>query len=149
MALTIREQIAVALKASLAGLSGVTVARNPIVDFDEDELPAVGLFLGDQNSEDGPTSDITINRMVVAIAGHATGATGEAAESAANLLYRSALAVTIADHTLGGLAVNIRETGLTVIFNTGAEGEVPLAGFELSLEVEYWTATRDPTALAP
>jgi len=148
MALTVREQIAVTLETLLSGL-GATVLRNPQDDFEEGDLPAIGLFLGDESTEEGPTSNISIDRMDVVVAGRAKGATGAEADTAANALYGDALTAIMGDHTLGGLVVNTRKTGLSVSLNANAVGEIPLAGFELSIEIEYWTAATDPTALAP
>jgi hypothetical protein len=147
-ALTIREQIMRALKAELETI-GVTCTRAPIADFDMDELPALGLFAGDEESREGPTMNTCIEHMEVTIAGHATGASGEAAETAANELYGQALAAVMADYTHGGLAVNSQKTALMATLNYGADGEAPLAGFELSLDIEYWTLGDDPTASAP
>lgn len=152
MADTIRERLAAALKTRLLTLTGVTVARAPQSDFAESELPALGLFMGDERRQDSSLSgsvEIAERRMEVLIVGHAKGASGEAAETAAHDLYGRAVIAVLADHTQGGLAIDTREAGLIVTANAGAEGETPLCGFELSLEVDYWTRAADPTALAP
>lgn len=146
---TIRELIVLNLLSALATVTGVTVARAPVVAFDQGELPALGLFAGDEATVEGDTMAIDVNRMEVIIAGHAKGATGAAAETAAHALYGRALAAVMADYTRSGQAVNTRKTGLMMTFNDGAEGEIPLCGFELTLEVRYETLSADPTALAP
>jgi L-alanine-DL-glutamate epimerase-like enolase superfamily enzyme len=137
------------LALTIGGIAGVTFVRAPENDFDESELPALGLWLGDDRTEIGPTLDIAIEATEVRISGNATAASGAAAEIAANDLYGKALSAALADPTLGDLAVNTRKIGLTMIHNDSDEGNRPLVGFELSLEVEYWVRAADPTALAP
>lgn len=138
-----------AVAALLNGLSGVTFLRSPENDFDVDELPGLALWMGDQVTEDGETTFIAHHKAEAMIAGTVSGVNGAAAETAANDLYGRVIIAVMADPTLGGLAVNTRETGMLIVNNQDDEGRKTLAGFELSLEVEFWTHAGDPTALAP
>lgn len=148
MPATIREQIAATLKTTLQGIGGVTVKRNPLVDFDMVELPALGLFVGDQNSAIGETIDVLETHMTVMVVAHVTGADGEAAEIASHVVYGQVVTAIMADPTISALAIDTTEVSLVPTSNAGADGEPPLIGFELTFDVLYRTDAAAPTALA-
>jgi hypothetical protein len=144
MAIPIREQVLAALAARLAAeLPDVAVERNR--DSAVTRYPALVIVDGDQTA-DHSTAGITQYTAQAATEGYAQTSTPAGLGPALNDLYGRTLAASVADPTLGGIAVDVREGEMTVVVERG-EGGKPTAGF--SLAIEFFTAPGGPFTAAP
>jgi hypothetical protein len=148
MADTIVERIHAAIAAKLAEIIGVVVERNRDTGFQEfGSKGSLNLIEGDQ-SPDFETTQVSKYFVRPSVEGYVQKATPAELGPALNALYGLVLAKLWEDRTLGGLAIDVREGERAV--QIGARvNQRPVMGFQLELEVEFWTAEGDPTALAP
>lgn len=148
MPTSIREQILVAFKAKLTGLSGVTVYRMRRKPVDQVNMPAVNQLDGmDRVTEEVFGYDK--REMPVAVEGFAAGATDEAMASAASdLEARVVAAVLSGDRRLGGLCVDIAEGEAEFDADEG-DGKSPEAAFARTFLVTFFTGSGDPFAAGP
>jgi len=148
MALSIRERILVAIKDALVTLVGVQVYRNQAFPTEADRAPLLIVRDGGQSNDEGVGFGLAFYTLRVAIEGQVWSA-GEADMGAdANDLYARVLAKLYADRTLGGLAIDLKETELEDLDLDRESGNF-IAGFLLSLDVWFQTRSSDPTALGP
>ncbi len=145
-----REQIAVAVKAVLAGITGVTglaVERDRVSALEADDLPRLILYEAEEAGESAFTGEDGY-LLSVDIEGFAGGAAEDAAASALATLRAKVDQAMLADQTLGGL---IRTMSL------GEEPEdsrlelassAPAKWFTRSFVLEYATAEGDPFTFA-
>jgi hypothetical protein len=146
MPIPIRERVLAALAARLvAELPDVAVERNR--DSAVSRYPALVVVDGDQAADHG-TAGITQYTAQAVIEGYAQAATPAGLGPVLNDLYGRTLAAAVADPTLGGIAVDVREREMTVVVERG-EGGKPTAAFSLAIEIEFFTALGDPFAAAP
>jgi hypothetical protein len=138
----IREQIFAALKATLEGVPGFTVLRNPRREVRDNQMPALVLFDGGQNSP-ALWSGAKQFRATASVEIYVTGPEDDLG-AALNEAYAQVVQALEADPTLGGLALHVEE-GQTI------EPEVPLEegwaaymGTAVEFTVTYETAERDP-----
>ena len=61
-----------------------------------------------------------------------------------NALYFQVASCWAADPSLGGLCVQVRETGFDPGFATAEEASLPLADFTLALLIEFQTPDGNP-----
>lgn len=144
----IREQIAAAVKTALSGIAGVTVYRNRTKEVPENAMPALVLVDGGHDSDQTQSPGHTAYALELTVEGYAKAADDDAIGPALNDLYGKLLAAVMADTTLGGLAIDIREGGMTMDSDRG-DGRASLGGFALTLYVDFWTSTGDPYTAAP
>ena len=141
----VREQVLAALLARLQTLPGVTVERNRNREVTPEMMPALVLLDGGQRRQE----ETGLARYVAEadVEGYVLAATDAALGSTLNDLYARAVAAALADPTLGGLAVDVREGALDVMIVR--ENGKPAAGFSLTFEIEFFAAPADPFAPAP
>ena len=141
----IREQVLAAFFARLQGLAGVTVERNRNREVTPEMMPALVLLEGGQRRQD----ETGLARYVAEadVEGYVLAATDAALGPTLNDLYARAVVAALADPTLGGLAVDVREGALDVMIVR--ESGKPAAGFSLTFEIEFFAAPADPFAPAP
>jgi hypothetical protein len=144
----LREQVIAALADRLATLTGVRVERNRDREIEPSMMPMLVIVDGGQSVDEG-NSGIRRYVLRLAIEGYVAAATPAGLGLALSDLYARTVELLLADHTLGGIAVDLREGDLADPVIDREPGHRPIAGFELSIEVEYWTAPGDLTAPAP
>ena len=142
MALSIRERCLAAVATALADVA-TTVARNTDRAFSPDELPAAVVFDGPHAAAETFTGvasfslDVGIELLV----------SGEAGGTALNALYADTVAALLADRTLGGVAVDLREVDLGEPEHLTGARAVEIVSATLRVEVLFETAEADRTAL--
>ena len=141
----VREQVLAAFLQALQGLAGVTVERNRNRDVTAEMMPALVMLDGGQRRRD--ESGLARYAMQVDVEGYVLATSDAALGPALDDLYARTVAAGLADHTLAGLAVDVREGELDVLIVRDA-GK-PAAGFSLAFEIDSFTAPRDPFAPAP
>jgi len=145
MPVAIREQVLAAFFQALQQVAGATVERNPNREVTPDMMPALVMLDGGQRRQD----ESGLARYVVEadVEGYVLAATDAALGAALNDLYARTVVAALADPSLGGLAVDVREGALdvSVVRETGK----PAAGFSLTFEIEFFAAPADPFAPAP
>ena len=141
----VREQVLAAFFAKLQTLAGVAVERNRNREVTPEMMPALVLLEGGQRRQD----ETGLARYVAEadVEGYVLAATDAALGPTLNDLYARAVVAALADPTLGGLAVDVREGALDVMIVR--ESGRPAAGFSLTFEIEFFAAPADPFAPAP
>lgn len=147
-ATTVREQIAAAVKTALAEIDGVTVYRNRTKEMPEGVMPALVLVDGGHEPDATQSPGHTAYALELTVEGYAKADSDEGIGAAVNDLYGKALAAVMADTTLGGLAVDVREGAMTMDTDRG-EGRASLGAFALTLNIDFWTPSGDPYTAAP
>lgn len=143
-----REQVFAAAAARLALLAGVRVERNRDREIESSMMPMLVVIDSGQSADDG-NSGFRRYVLRLSIEGYVTAAAAAGIGPALSDLYARTVEQLLADHTLGGLAVDLREGDLADPVIDREPGHRPIAAFELSVEVEYWTAPGDLHAPAP
>lgn len=144
---TVREDIHVAIKAALDGITGIAGLA---VDRNKDEevvsFPAAILLDGEHRRDDvfSGTTNFTLTVTVVMYVRGNAGDLG----SQLNALYGAVVKAVLADLTFGGKAVRSAEVGLSEPIQFGEGGKTAMtAGVEFS--IEYWTIEGDPETVGP
>lgn len=146
MSAVIREQVLAAVKSTLDnGLSGVSIERNRMVEVAE--YPAIIVRGGEMDTE-FIDSHSRAHMMQLEIECFAQAASGEALEQALNQHYGEIVQALLADHTLGGVAFDVREQSLTPMSEMDA-GNKPTGAFLLVMEVEFHTTHTNPFTASP
>lgn len=147
MTTTIREQVFAAIKTALDKVVGVTVFRNRDDELAASEMPALVLLDGGHDVVDLSSGETNYTaRFSVEL--YATAATDAALGAALTALWGAAVVALRADVTLGGLAVDCREVGLSDP-QVLREGQgAPFAAAVLEGEVDFATAEGDPFNVA-
>ena len=147
---SIRERIIAAMAAALDGPEkpeGVTVHRDRTRPIERDKLPAIVLYAA---SPDVRTREETVRRsdhdtvertFTAMVEGRVVVRPDESPDAAIDPLYVWTVKALRADPTLGGLAMDVRETGTDII---AAEFDKTYAAFGTTFEVVYFTAEDDP-----
>lgn len=149
MALSIREQIITSLIAAFPddvgdAFEGYTIERNS--DAPAQSYPAL-VFLDGPQVASHDNSGITFYTMSLAIEGYVTSTTREAIGTDLNALYALIVIAATADHTIGGYAIDIRETDMDPQIEN--EGSKYAGAVSVGFEIDFMTAEKDPTTLAP
>lgn len=145
MTAPVREQVLAAFFTALQGLAGVTVERNRNREVAPEMMPALVMLDGGQRRQD--ETGLARYAMQVDVEGYVLAASDSGLGPALNDLYARTVAAALADSTLGGVAVDVREGELDVLIVR--EAGRPAAGFNLTFEIEFFAAPSDPFAPAP
>lgn len=142
---TIREQCLAAFKSRLNTLApAVNVYRNRGAEVQR--YPAVAMVDGGQDVLT-PSAGLAIYTMRVGVVGWVSAANDDAQGPAVSALYGSIVAAVLADHTLGGVAVDVREGDMSDPSVDRSPGVAPTAAFEITFEIDFITAEKNPSAL--
>lgn len=151
MALSVREQILVALAdrlATLATAQGYAFERNRLGEIEDGETPAIVLHDGGQTRLDGTTGGLT-REMSVAVEVAVQAADGAALGAAVSDMAARVVQAIRPDHAglaVGGLALDVRELSMSDP-DFGADPDAGyVAVFETTFAVIYETAEFDPYA---
>lgn len=147
--MTVREQILAAMVAQFEGdathLDGVTIDR--MRDAPVRVRPSLVVLDGPHTADQSETGAV-LYAMDVTIEGHVEAATDAALGPAINDLYGRVLQSIYTDATWGDLAIDTRERSIDVDVGR-RDGGGPVGFFSLELEVQFWTAERDPSTVGP
>jgi len=121
------------------------VESNRIEPLDEEDLPSLVLFEGDERVIELFTAEDTYD-FSFAVQGAVKG-TDDAAKAAANVLRANVLAALLADRTLGG-KVRMLEAIAPGDF-IGVDYKVDATGFLLAFHAQYATREGDPYTFTP
>lgn len=143
----IREQVMAAAKTVLDGITGITglkVYRNR--DAAVSARTALVLYEGNQQADHELPNQIRYT-MTLNLEGIVKPASDNLG-SEINNLYAKAIQALVADYTLGGLTVDVKEisTDFEVLQQ---EGMQPAATFLSRIEVMYFTRDNDPFTIGP
>ena len=134
----------VALRDAIeAACPGVGLERNRRTDVDASETPYLVLRDGAHDADQGSSQD-TAYRMTATVEGTVAAPVDDDLGPAVNALYLQVASCWGDDPSLGGLCVQIRETGFDPGFASAEESAVPLADFTLDLLIEFQTPDGDP-----
>jgi len=141
----VREQVLAAFLQALQQVAGAAVERNRNREVAAESMPALVMLDGGQRRQD--ESGLARYVAEADVEGYVLAATDAALGPALNDLYARTVVAALADPTLGGLAVDVREGALdvSVVRETGK----PAAGFSLAFEIEFFAAPANPFAPAP
>lgn len=151
---SIREQILVKIKelhsqasVTIGGTeytkpTGLNVHRSRTRPVEKDELPASLIYALEEDPEDA-SHDLDTGRKLRVLVEHR--AQSEPVDTALDPLITWGNRVMMADHTLGGLAVAVRDRGIEW---KAAELDKQYGVAGQLWEVEYFTAEDDPEASA-
>lgn len=146
---TVREQILTKVTDILTDIGTIPVERNRL-------MPAASWPLivvrdsGQQSilsADQGGDSVSKQHLMQVEVEGFVRSDCGTGLGKAMNALYGEIVTVMLADYTLGGLAQDVRENSMDIIWEE--PGETLTMAFLVTFEVEYYTGHSDPYSLAP
>lgn len=148
MADSIREQIVLGLVAAIRGVTAAagyeveirTVDRVRRTGYQGHEYPAVNVMEGPELKQAGPAS-LTSCFLTVSLEISVWEQTNLA--SAANKAMAAVMKAVLADRTLGGLAIDLDETG-NKMFLDETDPTRPIGGFRVELSIEYRHAENDP-----
>lgn len=150
---TVRERVFDALADRLALVTGAAVLRAPLYDLAPEDLPAVALVEGGEDTEDAVSGLLTVTyRATIGLAAGAPGVptrdAGAAIIAALNGLRGSVRLVLAGDPTLSGLVELVRYTGADdPVFVDGPGQSRPAYGvMVLAVEVRAVEAEDDPRA---
>ncbi len=151
----VRTQISKALKAAADGMApqvitdSVAVYRNRRRPPDANAVRVwINIITGDFDADDTVSSDATRYTEDITVEGSVAAADDETAADERDDLYAATVVALMADHTLGGLTIDVRQV-VMVSDVADSEGSEPVATFALSLEVDYETRAGDPYTPAP
>ena len=146
MPTSIREQVLAAVAARLGTIGGVTVERNrvePVTAF-----PALVMIDGGHTvTEENAGLKLYASRFDVE--GYVQTTTAAELGPSLSDLYAKTVAALMADRTLGGVAIDVREGELRDPEIDRTPGHAPHAAFSLAFEVDYTTRPADPYQPGP
>ena len=133
-----------AVVAALVAGCPAAVERNRRSRVDATEAPHLNVFGGGHVAAYDDPYDVayTVRVGIEATVGAASDA---ALEPAATALYARAIAAVMADPSLAGLCIQVREVNLDVRLVPAEESAAPLIEFGLELEIDFRTPDGDPT----
>lgn len=103
--------------------------------------------------QDGPQvvalsdSGITLYTMSVNVEGYLESTDSAQLGTDLNALYGEIVEAALADHTLGGYAVDIREVDMDPVLEK--EGSKIVGSVSVGFEIDFMTREREPSTLAP
>ena len=146
MPVCIREQVLAAFEARLSTIAGVTVERNrvePVTAF-----PVLVMIDGGQTPSE-ENSGLKLYALRVDVEGYVQAGTAAELGPALSDLYAQAVKALMADRTLGGLAIDVREGEMRDPEIDRTQGHGPFAAFSLGFVVDHLTDPNDPYQPAP
>jgi hypothetical protein len=149
MTATVREQVIAAFVGAFdidedAPFEGYARERN--LDHPTGNWPVLVFQDGPQVASHDFAGTV-LNTMAVTVEGYLVEDTRAELGPAMNELYGQVVLAAAADHTLGGLAIDIREIGMTPEIDD--EGSKYLGVVAVDFEIDYQTLENNPYALAP
>jgi hypothetical protein len=145
MPVPIREQVLAAFFTALQQIVGVTVERNRNREVTPEMMPALVMLDGGQRRQD--ESGLARYVAEADVEGYVLASSDAGLGPALNDLYARTVVAALADHTLGGVAIDVREGALDVMIVR--EAGKPAAGVSLTFEIEFFAAPADPFVPAP
>jgi hypothetical protein len=150
MSTSIREQILTAFTTVIStdlpiAIPGTDVERNRSRPVPKTSDAFVILYDGAQFIVSDETC-ATRYTMDVDAEGYVKAATDALIGPAINNLYGELTKAALADHTLGGLAIDVRESNLQDVY-IDDESQKPSAAFAVTFNITYSTAGGDPFTL--
>jgi len=141
---TIREQCLAAFVTALGTMTGVAVERNrtPLVT----RFPSAIVLDGGQSPNTASTQ-VTFYTLRASVEGWVAASTDGGLGPAISELYGKIVAAALADPTLGGVAIDVREGAMSDPEIDREEGIGPTAAFALDFEIDFLTAEGDASAL--
>lgn len=139
MPLPMREQIMQAILTRLQAIEGVTIARTPDTEFDENDIPAIAVIDGG-HSVDYTNAGLLIYETTVSVELFVKSDGDTTLGTEINNLYDQVMSVIFADPTLGGLVIAVRETELDDPEIGRIVGQSPNAGAVLRLNIQFMTS---------
>lgn len=124
--------------------AGVHVERNR--DKEVSTYPSLIVIDGSQTTNND-NSGLTFHTLAVSVEGYVQSATAATLGDDANDLYARIVKAAVADYTLSGVAVDVRESDMH--FEVDREGSKRTAAFSVQFEIDYMTKTGDPYTLGP
>ena len=143
----IREQVLAAFHTAIDTALSVDVERNRSREIPVDSTSYVVLLDGQQYIASDETG-LIFYTMTVTVEGYSRAATDALVGPAVNALYADVVAAAVADHTLGGLSVDVREGDLPDVY-IDPEASKPTMAFALDFEIDYFTKETDPYTIGP
>ena len=147
MATPIREQVLAAFHLAIDTALTPIVERNRSREIPVDVDDFVVVLDGPQFTASDETG-LKFYRLTVNVEGYARAATDELVGPAINALYADVVTAAMADHTLGGVSVDVREGDLPNIY-IDPESSKPMMVFALAFEIDYFTKEIDPYTIGP
>jgi len=150
MATSVREQILAAFASTVGtalpiAIPGAGVERNRSRPVPKASNAFVILYDGPQFIVSDETCS-TRYTLDVEAEGYAKASTDALLGPAINNLYGELVKAALADHTLGGLSVDVRESNLQDVY-IDDEAQKPSGAFALTFNITYSTAGGDPFTL--
>jgi len=142
----IREQVFATIKTNLEALAGFTVLRNPRREVRDDQMPAIVVFDGGQQSP----ALWSGSKQYIATATVEVYVTGEVEDlgPVLNDAYAQVVQAMEADPTLGGIALAVEEGAMVEPETPLEEGWAPYMGAAVEFTVTFATEERDPFTAA-
>lgn len=141
---TVREQCLAAFAAALSNMPGVTVERNRTARVSR--FPSVIVLDGGQTPNTASTQ-ATFYTLRVSVEAWITASADAGLGPGISGMYGEILAAALADTTLGGVAIDVREGEMSGPDIDREEGIGPTAAFEITFEIDFLTAEGDASAL--
>ncbi len=148
MPTTVREQCLAAFYTVLSGIAGVTTYRNRRREVPHAAMPAFVQVDGGHDEPSDDNSGRTTYQLQVSVEGFVTADTDALLGPALSDHHGKLVSAVLADRTLGGLAIDVRE-GPMVADLDRSEGSAPAMAFNCTFTVDYWTVPGDPYTVAP
>lgn len=128
------------LDGSATKPAGLTLLDHELLPIEQDQLPAVGVYLVEDNPETlGDTDSVGGQRRIatIRVECRARAEVGQRPTEAHRPLREWAIGVLMADETLGGLAHQLARAGYTPYT---AAVDIRIVGADLDFEATYITA---------
>ena len=141
---TIREQCLAAFAAALGAVPGITVERNRTARVRK--FPSAIVLDGGQVPNTASTQ-ATFYTLRVSVEVWITASTDAGLGPGISGMYGKVVTAALADPTLDGVAVDVREGEMSDPDIDREEGIGPTAAFEIGFEIDFLTAEGDASAL--
>src|SRR5690606_7001432 len=141
---TIRERCLAAFAAALGTVPGISVERNRTARVRR--FPSAIVLDGGQSPNTASTQ-ATFYTLPVSVEAWITAAVDAGLGPCVSAIYGKILAAALADPTLGGVAVVVREGEMSDPEIDREEGIGPTAAFAIGFEIDFLTAEGDASAL--
>lgn len=145
MTIPIVERVAAAFVQRLEALEGVTVERER--DQEVAEYPFLNVYEGGSNPDDESTQ-IVQHDLTMTVEGFVDAEMPAELGPARNALYARVVAAALADPSLGGVAIDVRE-GDRSQGRAESEAGRPVGWFVLDFTIRFATRQGDPYSLGP
>ena len=143
----IREQVLAAFHTVIDTALTATVERNRSREIPKTETSYVVILDGPQFKASDETG-IAFYTMTATVEGYSRASSDALVGPALNTLYADVVTAAVADHTLGGLCIDVREGDLPDAY-IDPESSQPTMAFSVDFEIDYFTKHGDPYTLGP